>query len=252
MAEPKPEVRLADETIAYLREQVREAVVEGIQASMTQEAAQRFWSVGIDLLKVFRQLAAVAAAGFERAVALGREFENLHLQVRQADQHADLDLRHLPAGFIVAASKGFGSAAVQRPHRIEGDDDVLYGAVAVPAEFAEIAARHVPDQVVLRRVDHGRKQKARGRDRETAARPRGNISSSYPLSVNSTLFSFPILARTSARFNASSSALLPPSPRTGSLSAMNCSKGIGKNTYTEPLDAPHPQPMSLALPVCYR
>lgn len=49
--EGKPEVRLAPETIEYLRDQMREAVSDGIRASMTKEVAQEFWGVGIEMLK---------------------------------------------------------------------------------------------------------------------------------------------------------------------------------------------------------
>lgn len=56
-----PEVRLADETISYLRSEMREAVSEGIKAAMTQDAAKAFWGVGLELLQ---QQATVRAGRF--------------------------------------------------------------------------------------------------------------------------------------------------------------------------------------------
>ena len=44
------EVRLQDETILYLREQIREAVGEGIRSALTTEAAEAFWGAGLALL----------------------------------------------------------------------------------------------------------------------------------------------------------------------------------------------------------
>lgn len=46
-----PEVRLADETVTYLRDQMRDAVAEGISAAMTDEAAERFWNTGLTMLR---------------------------------------------------------------------------------------------------------------------------------------------------------------------------------------------------------
>lgn len=45
------EVRLTDETIDYLKQQISEAVANGLKATMTPDAAARFWQTGFDVLK---------------------------------------------------------------------------------------------------------------------------------------------------------------------------------------------------------
>lgn len=51
----KPEVRLADETMEYLRQQMRDAVREGIadalHQAITSERAREFFVVGVDVLR---------------------------------------------------------------------------------------------------------------------------------------------------------------------------------------------------------
>jgi hypothetical protein len=42
-------VKLTDETISYLRDLMRESVADGINRAMTQDAARRFWGVGLDM-----------------------------------------------------------------------------------------------------------------------------------------------------------------------------------------------------------
>ena len=45
-----PEVRLTDETINYLKQQIAQAVAEGLAQTMTPEVARRFWQTGFDVL----------------------------------------------------------------------------------------------------------------------------------------------------------------------------------------------------------
>lgn len=45
------EVRLTAETIAYLNEQVRLSVAEGISDAMTKENAKAFWAAGLEVLR---------------------------------------------------------------------------------------------------------------------------------------------------------------------------------------------------------
>ena len=45
-----PEVRLTDETIDYLKQQIASAVESGLDRAMSPEAAQRFWETGFDVL----------------------------------------------------------------------------------------------------------------------------------------------------------------------------------------------------------
>lgn len=44
-----PHVKLTDETIQYLRDIMRESVSQGFKGAMTPEAAQMFWTVGLEL-----------------------------------------------------------------------------------------------------------------------------------------------------------------------------------------------------------
>ncbi len=55
------EVRLTDETIQYLREQIRGAVEEGVKSTMNEAAARAFWGAG---LKVLQEQAAEHAGRF--------------------------------------------------------------------------------------------------------------------------------------------------------------------------------------------
>lgn len=45
-----PEVRLTDETIVYLKQQIAQAVADGLAQTMTPEIARRFWQTGFDVL----------------------------------------------------------------------------------------------------------------------------------------------------------------------------------------------------------
>ena len=48
---PAAEVRLTDETIQYLREQMKTAVSEGIASAINEETAEAFWSAGLTVLQ---------------------------------------------------------------------------------------------------------------------------------------------------------------------------------------------------------
>jgi hypothetical protein len=48
---PAAEVRLTDETIQYLREQMKTAVSEGIASAINEETAEAFWSAGLNVLQ---------------------------------------------------------------------------------------------------------------------------------------------------------------------------------------------------------
>ena len=50
MAQPQ-EVRLTDETIKYLNEQIKEAVASGISQAVNEEAAKAFWGAGLQVLQ---------------------------------------------------------------------------------------------------------------------------------------------------------------------------------------------------------
>lgn len=45
-----PEVRLTDEALDYLESRVKNAIAEGMESAMSQENAEQFWRVGIDML----------------------------------------------------------------------------------------------------------------------------------------------------------------------------------------------------------
>lgn len=45
------EVRLTDETIQYLNEQIKDAVAEGIKGAITEDAAKAFWAAGLKVLQ---------------------------------------------------------------------------------------------------------------------------------------------------------------------------------------------------------
>lgn len=45
------EVRLTDETIKYLNEQIKDAVAHGITAALNEDNAKRFWSAGLSVLQ---------------------------------------------------------------------------------------------------------------------------------------------------------------------------------------------------------
>lgn len=48
---PVAEVRLADETIAYLEERIAAAVGDGIKTAITEDTAVAFWSAGLAALQ---------------------------------------------------------------------------------------------------------------------------------------------------------------------------------------------------------
>lgn len=49
---PTPaEVRLTDETIAYLKEEIKNAVSDGIKGAMTEQTAEAFWAAGFKVLQ---------------------------------------------------------------------------------------------------------------------------------------------------------------------------------------------------------
>lgn len=48
---PVAEVRLTDETIAYLEERIAAAVGNGIKAAITEDTAVAFWSAGLAALQ---------------------------------------------------------------------------------------------------------------------------------------------------------------------------------------------------------
>lgn len=48
---PVAEVRLTDETIAYLEERIAAAVGNGIKTAITEDAAVAFWSAGLAALQ---------------------------------------------------------------------------------------------------------------------------------------------------------------------------------------------------------
>lgn len=48
---PAAEVRLKDETIAYLEEKMAKAVAEGIAAAINEQTAEAFWSAGLNVLQ---------------------------------------------------------------------------------------------------------------------------------------------------------------------------------------------------------
>lgn len=48
---PVAEVRLTDETIAYLEERIAAAVGNGIKTAITEDTAVAFWSVGLAALQ---------------------------------------------------------------------------------------------------------------------------------------------------------------------------------------------------------
>jgi hypothetical protein len=56
-----PQVRLAPETIDYLRNQMQEAVAKGIDEAMTADRARAFWAVGLEMLQ---QQARISAGRF--------------------------------------------------------------------------------------------------------------------------------------------------------------------------------------------
>ncbi|MBI3150095.1 MAG: hypothetical protein HYZ17_16445 [Betaproteobacteria bacterium] len=56
-----PQVRLAPETIEYLRLQMQEAVAKGIDEAMTVQRARAFWAVGLEMLQ---QQARISAGRF--------------------------------------------------------------------------------------------------------------------------------------------------------------------------------------------
>jgi len=72
-----PEVRLAEETLVYLRGQMKEAVAEAVREVMTPEAAREFWLVGIRAmrdeatLQTGRMVLEGAAAWIKRAFWIG-------------------------------------------------------------------------------------------------------------------------------------------------------------------------------------
>lgn len=58
MTEPLPdrrktpaEVRLTDETIAYMEERIAAAVGSGIKSAMTEDTAAAFWAAGLSVLQ---------------------------------------------------------------------------------------------------------------------------------------------------------------------------------------------------------
>lgn len=58
MTDPQPdrrrgpaEVRLTDETIAYMEERIAAAVGSGIKSAMTEETAAAFWAAGLSVLQ---------------------------------------------------------------------------------------------------------------------------------------------------------------------------------------------------------
>jgi hypothetical protein len=55
------EVRLTNETIKYLREQMRDAVEEAMKSAMNEDTARAFWGAG---LKVLQEQAAEHAGRF--------------------------------------------------------------------------------------------------------------------------------------------------------------------------------------------
>ena len=58
---PQAEVRLTDETIAYLEEKMAKAVADGIAAAINEKTAEAFWSAG---LTVFQRQAQQHAGRF--------------------------------------------------------------------------------------------------------------------------------------------------------------------------------------------
>lgn len=49
---PRPqEVRLTDETISYLEQQIQKAVADGIKGAITEETARQFWAAGLSVLQ---------------------------------------------------------------------------------------------------------------------------------------------------------------------------------------------------------
>ena len=58
MTDPQPdrrrgpaEVRLTDETIAYMEERIAAAVGSGIKSAMTEDTAAAFWAAGLSVLQ---------------------------------------------------------------------------------------------------------------------------------------------------------------------------------------------------------
>lgn len=48
---PAAEVRLTDETIAYLETKMAKAVADGVAAAINEETAEAFWSAGLKVLQ---------------------------------------------------------------------------------------------------------------------------------------------------------------------------------------------------------
>lgn len=51
LAAPPAEVRLTDETIAYLEQRIAAAVGAGLKSAMTEDTAAAFWAAGLSVLQ---------------------------------------------------------------------------------------------------------------------------------------------------------------------------------------------------------